>query len=439
MIFNKALSSEEVETLYDYDFFSVGWDKNGNIASNDFAKPSKLTYTFNWDNKLRKAEWPTDSSSIEIKYDPLGNRVWKKYTSGSPPVETERKYVVDITGKLPVILMELNSSGGIVKTYIYANSEIIAQHDGDNEGDIYFYLHDRLGSVRLVIDDQGSVENSYTYEPFGEMFATECTETTENPFKFTGQYFDSEIEEYYLRARQYNPHIARFTSRDPVFGKPYEPMTLHLYLYCGNDPANYIDPDGRVAVLFGGSLSGNITAYDLASGFSNIPGMRGIAAMAVYYSAILPVSTMVADDLIMGASHVGWGATIGAGYVVAWDHTRGLRSLNDSDAWSWGSIQWAGVGYSVATGKGGSITLDVGVSNATHVSQLAGAFVEGGGSGKTPFWGGLAMGGTLSRGVNEDGSWNDIWLGTYSVGGASKGAEGHVYAGVAFVQERAGW
>ena len=29
---------------------------------------------------------------------------------------------------------------------------------------------------------------------------TECTETTENPFKFTGQYFDSEIEEYYLRA-----------------------------------------------------------------------------------------------------------------------------------------------------------------------------------------------------------------------------------------------
>jgi RHS repeat-associated protein len=28
-------------------------------------------------------------------------------------------------------------------------------------------------------------------------------------FLFTGQYFDSEIEEYYLRARQYNPHLSR--------------------------------------------------------------------------------------------------------------------------------------------------------------------------------------------------------------------------------------
>jgi hypothetical protein len=89
--------------------------------------------------------------------------------------------------------MELNGSGGIVKTYVYANSEVIAQHEGDTSADRYFYLHDRLGSVRLVIDDSGAVKNSYTYEPFGEMFATECTETIENPFKFTGQWFDDEI------------------------------------------------------------------------------------------------------------------------------------------------------------------------------------------------------------------------------------------------------
>ncbi len=177
--------------------------------------PTGLAYTFNWDNKLRKAIWNENpEDSIELKYDPLGNRVYKKSTaSGSA---TERKYVVDITGELPVILMELNGSGGIVKTYVYAKSEVIAQHDGDTSDDRYFYLHDRLGSVRLVIDDQSAVKNTYTYEPFGEMFATECTETTENPFKFTGQYFDSEIEEYYLRARQYNPRLARFTSRDPV-------------------------------------------------------------------------------------------------------------------------------------------------------------------------------------------------------------------------------
>jgi len=57
---------------------------------------------------------------------------------------------------------------------------------------------DRLGSMRLVIDDNGDVKNLYTYNPFGELFAAETTENVSNPFKFTGQWFDDEIEEYYL-------------------------------------------------------------------------------------------------------------------------------------------------------------------------------------------------------------------------------------------------
>lgn len=103
----------------------------------------------------------------------------------------------------------------MTKTYIYSDAQILAQHDGDISDDKYFYLHDRLGSVRLVIDyDAGDVVKYYTYEPFGEVIDDHGT--FDNAFRFTGQYFDPEIEEYYLRARQYNPGIARFTSRDPV-------------------------------------------------------------------------------------------------------------------------------------------------------------------------------------------------------------------------------
>jgi RHS repeat-associated protein len=218
-----------------------------------YEEPDPLfcfTYTFNWDNKLRKAEWPTDDSSIEIKYDPLGNRVWKKYTHGTDPVIVdEHKYIVDITGKLPVILMDLNlTDSSLKKKYIYADRQILAQHDIDDDAqpaqdDKYFYLHDRLGSVRLVINDSGNVVKYYTYEPFGELI--EDAGTFDNAFRFTGQYFDAEIEEYYLRARQYNPQIARFTSRDPVLGDQEEPLTLHKYLYCANDPINNIDPTGK--------------------------------------------------------------------------------------------------------------------------------------------------------------------------------------------------
>ncbi len=186
-------------------------------------------------------------------------------------------------------MMEIESaSGNIMKTYIYGNSELLAQHDGDTSADRYFYLHDRLGSVRLVIDDQSAVKNTYTYEPFGEMFATECTETTENPFKFTGQYFDSEIEEYYLRARQYSPQIARFTSRDPVKGTFLEPMTVHQYLYCLNDPINRTDLSG------GKSLSELMTSMSVAAGTAASTGyafaqqawrLAGEVYMAAYVRA----------------------------------------------------------------------------------------------------------------------------------------------------------
>jgi hypothetical protein len=89
--------------------------------------------------------------------------------------------------------MELNNSGGIVKTYIYANSQIIAQHTGDHEADRYFYLHDRLGSVRQIIDTSGDVVHLYTYEPFGKVLESDSAQgAPSNAFKFTGQYFESE-------------------------------------------------------------------------------------------------------------------------------------------------------------------------------------------------------------------------------------------------------
>jgi len=74
---------------------------------------------------------------------------------------------------------------------------------------------------------------------------------------FTGQWFDDEISQYYLRARMYDPALMRFTSRDPVRGKFKNPLTLHVYLYCLNDPINRTDPEGKVAWnIVGGVVTG---------------------------------------------------------------------------------------------------------------------------------------------------------------------------------------
>jgi len=114
---------------------------------------------------------------------------------------------------------------------------------------VYFYIVDRLGSVRLVIDDVNNVKNTYTYNPFGEIFATEANETICNPFKFTGQYFDNEINQYYLRARQFDPYLSRFTGRDSATDKFQQPLSLHKYLYCENEPISRIDPWGLLYTI----------------------------------------------------------------------------------------------------------------------------------------------------------------------------------------------
>ena len=125
-------------------------------------------------------------------------------------------------------------------------------HAGGPEASGCCHLDDRLGSVRQIISwDSGTstvnVEKLYTYGPFGKLL--EENGTFDNAFMFTGQYYDSKIDQYYLRARQYYPHIARFTTRDPVAGDFEKPLSLHKYLYCENEPLNRIDPYGLFYLL----------------------------------------------------------------------------------------------------------------------------------------------------------------------------------------------
>lgn len=155
----------------------------------------------------------------------------------------------------------------------------------------YFYLHDRLGSVRMLIDNTAAVKNTYTYNPYGEDITSECTPdaaAVDNPWKYTGQYHDKEIDQYHLRARQYDPHIARFTGRDPINGDFKEPMTLHAYLYCLNDPLNRTDLSGEfsltelayttaISATLGGIIGQSYGIYNGESGIMTSSGWKGMA------------------------------------------------------------------------------------------------------------------------------------------------------------------
>jgi len=111
------------------------------------------------------------------------------------------------------------------------------------------------------VDAYAFVVNSYTYTPFGSFYDGELAETVDNPFKFTGQWHDAEIGQYFLRARMYDPAMMRFTSRDPDRGEPLECLTLHKYLYCINEPINNADPSGRIYLNVANALQAAATVY----------------------------------------------------------------------------------------------------------------------------------------------------------------------------------
>jgi len=82
--------------------------------------------------------------------------------------------------------------------------------------------------------------------------------TDTNPFRYCGEYYDSEINQIYLRARYYSPNLGRFTQSDPAMADGY-----NWYVYCGNNPTMYFDPSGE------GKVSGTLTV---------IAGGLGVAA-----------------------------------------------------------------------------------------------------------------------------------------------------------------
>jgi RHS repeat-associated protein len=105
-------------------------------------------------------------------------------------------------------------------------------------------LYDGLGTTRALTDTVGAVQEAFNYTPFGEATGFDPESTITNHL-FTGEAFDDDLGQYYLRARMYDPAIGRFTASDPADDFKNK---LHKYLYCANNPINYVDPSGCITV-----------------------------------------------------------------------------------------------------------------------------------------------------------------------------------------------
>ena len=111
-------------------------------------------------------------------------------------------------------------------------------------GTTAWYLTDKLGSVRDIVNTSGTKLDHIVYDSFGNI-VTETNATNGDRFKFAGMEYDATTGQYYDRARYYDEAIGRFMGQDPM---GFQAGDADLYRYVGNGPTNATDPSGLLTV-----------------------------------------------------------------------------------------------------------------------------------------------------------------------------------------------
>jgi RHS repeat-associated protein len=225
---------------------TFSYDSNGNLTSD-----GSRTYTWNARNELTGIG---GSGSAAFGYDAFGRRRTKTVAGAT----TEFLYdgfnaVQELTSGSPTA--NLLTGLGI--------DEYFRRIDSTSTR---YYLVDALGSSIALADGSGTVQTSYTYEPFGATTISGASNT--NTLQFMGRENDSTGDMYY-RARYFSPATHRFISEDPLLWSPagrcettrrgiprptfaMEPSTsifrssqrFDPYSFVENSPLTYRDPLG---------------------------------------------------------------------------------------------------------------------------------------------------------------------------------------------------
>ena len=132
---------------------------------------------------------------------------------------------------------------------------------------ICYHLKDLLGSIRAIVDGSGRLLEENDYYAFGQRHPrSEQAQFSANRFKYNGKELQTVGGLGYLDygARMYDQSLGRWFTTDPLSEKYYG---LSPYVYCGNNPLRYVDPDGKKIV----DAKGNVIYTHKGGWIKNAP------------------------------------------------------------------------------------------------------------------------------------------------------------------------
>ena len=247
----KGTAVEEVRQ-YDYDM-------NGNQTDVKNTKTGEnQTYVYDAENRLSQVSVTKDGKTAVIQqniYNGEGQRIQK--VDGD---EMTNYYYQDGIAAYTTDADGNQNSQNLIGTE--GNVLATERFKGDDT-QYYLYNKDIQGSTTSLVKEDGSADATYQYTDFGET-TIQGDDQAKNEVCYTGGIYDQSTGLYYLNARYYNPEDGRFMTEDSYRGEIMNPETGHLYVYCTNNPVNYVDPSGHFAaamytviklVLVGGAVA----------------------------------------------------------------------------------------------------------------------------------------------------------------------------------------
>jgi RHS repeat-associated protein len=225
---NRLISTETADGKIE----TYAYDNKGNRATQNtneiLFEDGSTEYRYNELNKLTHT-WITDSEGNEVftgnDYTADGLRYLK--ILGTTPTF----YVYDQNGR---VTTELSNTTNITANYIWGSDRVLEKLL--QNGSKYYYLYNGHGDVVQIVNMDGEIVNSYSYDVWGNF--EQKQETIHNPFTYFGQQYDDSTGLYYLRGRYYDPKTGQFTQEDPIRSD------LNWYAYAGHNPICFVDPTG---------------------------------------------------------------------------------------------------------------------------------------------------------------------------------------------------
>lgn len=199
---------------------------------------------------------------------------------------------------------------------------------------------DPLGSVVAGTDADGALLGTNRYGAFGDVIASDGA--LDLPIGFTGELTDPASGSVHLRARDLDPGLGRFLTRDPA-GPVVEDPFAASYLYVGNRPTVMTDPLGLWCI----------------AGKNPDGSCRGSG-----------VVNAVKDTVSDGLSTVGDGlATAGK---WAWENRQTIGGFVVAGACVAGAVATAGVAGAVCLAGTGALFVDRSVTNFNRAGGIDG-------------------------------------------------------------------